>query len=144
MWEIDIGVQSLGLLWSVLLGIISAVFYDVLRAINKVFRPNAVLVFVFDVFYWIILTLLFFIYFMVFTNGQVRMFTILGAASGFIFSFLGLSKITFFIFVKILNVFKFFFNKIKGFFKGVGAVFMKIVIFFKKTSKNMPFRAKKS
>lgn len=144
MWEIDISVQTLGLLWSFLLGMAAAILYDILRAINKVFRPNAVVVFLFDILYWVILTLSFFVFFMVFTNGQVRMFAIWGAVAGFVFSFLLLSKITLFIFSKILSVFKFLFNKFKRFLIGFAAVFMKMMRFLKKSLKNVLFGAKKS
>lgn len=144
MWEIDISVQTLGLLWSFLLGMAAAILYDVLRAVNKVFRPNAVVVFLFDILYWFILTLSFFTFFMIFTNGQVRMFAIWGAVAGFTFFFLLLSKITLFVFSKIFSVFKFIFNKFKRFLIGFAAVFMKMMRFLKKSLKNVLFGAKKS
>lgn len=144
MWEIDISVQTLGLLWSFLLGMAAAILYDVLRAVNKVFRPNAVVVFLFDILYWFILTLSFFTFFMIFTNGQVRMFAIWGAVAGFTFFFLLLSKITLFVFSKIFSVFKFIFNKFKRFLIGFAAVFMKMMRFLKKFLKNVLFGAKKS
>lgn len=144
MWEIDISVQTLGLLCSFLLGMAAAILYDVLRAVNKVYRPNVVAVFLFDVLYWVILTLSFFVFFIVFTNGQVRMFAIWGAVAGFVFSFLLLSKITLFVFSKIFSVFKFVFNKFKRFLIGFAAVFMKMMRFLKKSLKNVLFGAKKS
>lgn len=144
MWEIDIGVQSTGLLWAVLLGVASAVLYNALRAVNKVFCPNGVVVFFMDVFYWLILTLAFFIYFMVFTNGQVRLFAFFGALAGFIFSFLCFSKIFLVLFSRILLVFKFVLNKIKRFFICVWSIFKKLAKNFKKTLKKDFFKTKNS
>ena len=115
MWEIDIGVQTAALVYSVLLGVVSAVLYDVIRAVNKIFKPNIYLIFFLDIFYWSVLTLVFFIFFMVFSNGQVRMFAIFGALAGFLLFFLLFSKITMFLFCKILLVLRLVLNKIKAF-----------------------------
>lgn len=144
MWEIDIGLQSTGLLWAVLLGVLSAVLYNVLRAVNKVFCPNSVIVFLMDIFYWVILTLVFFIYFMVFTNGQVRLFAFFGALAGFIFSFLCFSKIVLFLFCNVLLIFKFILNKIKRFLMCFWLLFKKTVRKFEKSLKKGLFKTKNS
>ena len=144
MWEIDIGVQTAALFYSVLLGIGSAVLYDVIRAVNKVFKPNIYLIFFLDIFYWSVLALVFFVFFMVFSNGQVRMFAIFGALAGFLFSFLLFSKISMFIFCKIFLLLRFIFSKIKAFFAGFYKVFKKIVRFFKKSLKKAFLKTKKA
>jgi len=144
MWEIDIGVESVALLYSVLLGVASAVLYDVIRSVNKIFKPGAFLIFFLDIFYWSLLTLVFFVFFMVFTNGQVRMFALLGALAGFLFSFLFLSKIFMFLFCKILLLLRFIFNKIKDFFAHLGKAIKKIAKKIKKTLKKAIFRTKKA
>ena len=144
MWEIDICLQSSGLLWAVLLGVSSAVLYNVLRAVNKVFRPNSVFVFLMDIFYWFILTVCFFIYFMVFTNGQVRLFAFFGALAGFVFSFLCFSKIVLALFCDVLLVFKFILNKTKRFLMCFWLLFKKIARKFKKSLKKGFFKTKNS
>lgn len=144
MWEINISNQALSLLWSVILGFAAALFYDFLRAINKTFRPRNVLVFIFDILFWLVMTVAFFVFFMVFTNGQVRMFAFFGALAGFLFSFLAFSKIWLFVFIKIFCVIRFVLLKIKGIFSGLGCILVKIFKILKKSLKKAVLNLKKS
>lgn len=144
MWEIDIGVQTAALVYSVLLGVVSAVLYDVIRAVNKIFKPNIYLIFFLDIFYWSVLTLVFFIFFMVFSNGQVRMFAIFGALAGFLLFFLLFSKITMFLFCKILLVLRFILSKIKAFLVFFCKAVKKIAKIFKKSLKKAFLKSKKA
>lgn len=144
MWEIDIGVQTAALFYSVLLGVVSAVLYDVIRAVNKIFKPNIYLIFFLDIFYWSVLTLVFFIFFMVFSNGQVRMFAIFGALAGFLLFFLLFSKITMLLFCKILLVLRLILSKIKAFFVFFCKAVKKIAKIFKKSLKKAFLKSKKA
>ena len=116
MWEIDIEYQMLGLICSLPLGIITAFLYDVLRAFNKCFQPKAVTVFVIDFLYWLVLTVVYFMFFMVFSNGQIRLYVFFGAVAGFIFSRLTLSKIFVFIFLLGFRFLKLLSSKLRRFF----------------------------
>jgi hypothetical protein len=144
MWEIDIGIEATALLWSIILGVGSAVLYDAVRAVNKVFKPNTFLVFVLDVLYWLILTFVFFCFFMVFTNGQVRMFAIFGAVSGFLLGFLCFFKIPLVLFSKFFTALRFVFYKIKAFFACFGRGIEKIAKKIKKTLKKALLKIKKA
>lgn len=144
MWEIDIGLEGTALLCSVLLGVGSAVLYDVIRSANKILRPKAIVIFFLDLLYWFLLTFVFFCFFMVFTNGQVRMFAFFGAIAGFLFSFLVFSKISMFLFCKIFLILRFIFNKTGAFFASFFKLIVKIAKKMKKIFKKAFLRVKKS
>ena len=144
MWEIDIALEGTALLYSVILGVGSAVLYDVFRSVNKIFRPKTFVVFLLDLLYWFLLTFVFFTFFMVFTNGQVRMFAFFGAMSGFLFSFLFFSKISMFLFCEFFLLLRFVFTKTAAFFVSFGKLIHKNIKKFKKTLKKAFLKAKKA
>lgn len=135
MWEIDIGYQMLGLIWSLPLGIATAFLYDILRAFNKSFKPKVVTVLILDILYWLTLTVIYFMFFMVFSNGQIRLYVFFGTIAGFIFSRLTFSKIFLFIFTQIFKLLKLLCRKLRGFlgnFKGFFTKIFKNIIKIKK------------
>lgn len=144
MWEIDVSFQALGLVMSVVLGVVSAVIYDFLRAFNSIAHPKAAVMFFLDILYWGKLTILFFCFFMVFSNGQPRLYVFMGALGGFILSRLTVSKIFFYLFLKILSALGFFAVKIKGFLSLVGTAVAKILKKLKKSIKKAFLKTKKA
>ncbi|MBE6732500.1 MAG: hypothetical protein E7561_00680 [Ruminococcaceae bacterium] len=144
MWEIDVGFQMLGLVCSLPLGITAAFLYDFLRALNKSFKPKAPLVFLFDVLYWLILAIIYFTFFMVFTNGQIRMYVFLGSVSGFIFSRLTLSRVFLFLLLGLFKIFKVLGNKLRAFFRRFTRFALKRIKISKKTLKKPFIKRKKA
>ena len=144
MWEIDISREVWGLLFSLLLGIAASLFYDLFRAIHKTFKCATYIVFLTDILYWIILTLCFFIYFMVFTNGQVRLYSFMGSLAGFIFSRLTLSKIWVIIIEKILLLLRFLICKLGAVLSLFSGIFIKFCIISKKSLKKAFLKRKKA
>ena len=143
MWEIDIGFQMLGLVCSLPLGMAAAFLYDILRAVNKAFKPKTAVIFLFDLLYWLVLSLIYFAFFMVFTNGQIRLYVFLGSVAGFIFSRLTVSKIFLFLLLKIFKVFIFLGDKLRALFKVICGFALKRIKNCKKTLKK-PFVKRKN
>lgn len=83
MWEISNKLQIFGFLYSIALGMIFSAFYDVLRAFRAVKRSKAVLVFTQDIFYFIIISFISFIFFLAITNGEIRAYILFGMILGF-------------------------------------------------------------
>ncbi len=144
MWEIDVGFQMLGLIYSLPLGIAAAFLYDFLRAFNKSFKPKTPIIFLFDVLYWLVLSIIYFSFFMVFTNGQIRLYVFLGSISGFIFSRLTLSRIFLFLLLGIFKIFKFLCNKLRVFLKRFARFVLKRIKISKKTLKKPFIKRKKA
>ena len=85
MWEIDIKLQLINLLYSAVLGGFYCLLYDIFRAIRMTVKCSDIAVFIQDILYWSILAPITFCYLMIATNGQIRGYIILGIIIGFIF-----------------------------------------------------------
>ncbi len=129
MWEINSLEQILAFLYSLCLGVIFCIFYDVFRAIRATIKLNDFSVFIQDIIYFVIIGFVSFIFLLSTTNGEIRGYIIFGIAVGFLFCYYTFSKI----FVKLLKIaFKGFvtvFGKINAFSNGI---FLKIEHFFEK------------
>lgn len=106
MWEIDLNGQTQTFAYSLCLGALACLFYDVIRAIRRVWRNSAVAVFFEDLLFWIISAFATFIFLMARTSGEIRGYVLACEFSGFILCRLTLSKPLFFLtvhFFKILS-----------------------------------------
>ncbi len=136
MWEISNKLQIFGFLYSIALGMLFSIFYDFLRAVRIVKSPKALTVFLQDIFYFIIISFLAFIFFLAITNGEIRAYILLGIILGFtLFSFV-ISPY----FLKALTaVFKIFFKAFKYINRSFYWLFERIDLgltkFFKKVLK---------
>lgn len=104
MWEINNDFQIIAFLVSIVTGGCYCVLYDILRALRKIKKVSDFSVFIQDVLYFSVIALLTFFLMMIFANGEIRGYIILGIISGFIACFLTLSK---FIFKFLIFVFGF-------------------------------------
>ena len=106
MWEINNSFQAVSFLYSVAAGVIFCLLYDILRTLRKLLSPPAVNVFFQDIFYFVIISFLTFLFLMAVSNGEIRAYVIIGMAFGFAACFFTLSrfwvKALYFIF-KLLN-----------------------------------------
>lgn len=132
MWEISNLSQLSGFLYSVIIGVIFGFIYDVLRALRIVKSFKNISVFFQDVFYFIIIANMTFIFFLAVTKGEIRLYILIGVLVGFLAYFFTLSK--FFtilfklLFSKIFNLFSLIFNLFYRFFNLCD---LKISTFFK-------------
>lgn len=70
------------LLYSLLLGVVVTIFYDILRIFRRVIKHRDALVSIEDFFYWIVVAISVFYVMHTENNGTLRWFAILGAAIG--------------------------------------------------------------
>ena len=136
MWEINVWDQTQTFLFSLLLGAIFCLFYDVFRAMRKTGINSFVSVFITDMLFWIISAFATYLFLLSRTNGQLRGYVLLSLTGGFVICRISISNI----FVKALTflftlAFKGFDKINKGANKILGAInafFDKIYIFFAK------------
>ena len=93
MWEIGINNQATTFLLSVALGIGFSFLYYIFKIIRSVKKQKFITVFILDIIYFIILTVIFFCFFILRTNGEIRLFCFVGAGIGFLFFNLTLSRV---------------------------------------------------
>ncbi len=114
MWEISNLSQLSGLLYSVIMGVIFGFLYDVLRALRIVKTFKNITVFFQDVFYFVIIANITFIFFLAVTKGEIRLYILIGILVGFLSYFFTLSrlftKLLKLLFSKTFNLFSLLFN----------------------------------
>jgi len=93
MWAVSNSLQLLNLFRSIIFGIIFCLCYDVLRALRKVYSYRTFTVFLQDIIVSSVLACATFIFLLATTNGQLRMFVVVGMALGFLISRLTVSRI---------------------------------------------------
>ncbi len=109
MWEISNYDQVNTFLLSVILGGLCCVIYDILRALRKVCLNSFWAITIGDILLWIFYAFVTFIFLIARTNGEIRVYVLLGELTGFILFRISISKFLFsalkFIFVKtaVLN-----------------------------------------
>lgn len=102
MWEISINDQMLTLLYSLCLGVILCIFYDVFRAFHKAGFNSPIQVFIGDILYCVAAAFVTFLFLLSRTNGEIRGYVLASALIGFIITRLTLSRVTLFLFTKTL------------------------------------------
>ena len=85
--EISLTQQCMFFLWSVLLGVVTGILYDVFRIIRIAFRHNAVMVFFEDILFCMITSCMLILMIFCANYGIVRWFSVMGCAAGFFIYF---------------------------------------------------------
>lgn len=134
MWEISLNSQLTNFLYSVILGLFAAVFYDIIKGF-RIARGNSFLnTFLLDLLYFLLFTPVLFCFLIATTNGQLRGYILIGVIVGFLLFRYTISKFLFKWYLKILK--KFFklavlFNaKINLFFDCIFEIGLKIFKMF--------------
>lgn len=133
MWELSNKLQIIGFLYSIILGMIFAAFYDIFRALRIVKKPTALSVLFQDILYFFTISILTFIFLLAITNGEIRGYILFGEIVGFLIFLALISRFFIKILIFILNL---FLRLYKCFFKGFYFVFEKIDGIFMKFLKN--------
>jgi len=84
MWEIDIALQFYYWLLSAVLGGLYCIFYDFFRAIRLAVKFSDIAVFLQDIIYFFVISFVTFCFLLATTNGQVRIYVLIGIALGFV------------------------------------------------------------
>ena len=104
MWEINIGWQTQGFLYSLILGCVLCLVYDVIRTIHLSGKSDVVTVFFEDIVFWLICTFLVFCFLMGVTKGQVRGYVLFGALLGFLIFRMTVSAVLMVVLKKIFRI----------------------------------------
>lgn len=83
MWEIHSSDQAVTFLWSIVLGALLCLFYDIFRAKRVTVKSGALVVALQDIFFWFVSAVITFIFLLSRTNGQLRFFVFVGMIIGF-------------------------------------------------------------
>lgn len=92
MWEINNSLQINSFLYSLILGAIFCAFYDVFRAIRLVTSPKAIIVFIQDIFFFLVVSFITFLVLLALTNGEIRGYILFGIVIGFFAWYFTFSK----------------------------------------------------
>lgn len=123
MWEISNDSQVLNFILAVALGFVFCLAYDILRAYRATSDTSAISVFFGDLIFFSISAFLTFFFLLITTNGELRLYIILGILCGFFIVRLTVS-------LYIFRFFKWIFARVKAsILKLLNAVFS----FLKKT-----------
>ncbi len=140
MWEISNSAQAVTFLYSLILGLIFCVFYDILRAIRYAFKFNDLTILFQDIFYFVIISFITFIFLLSLTNGEIRAYVLIGILLGFIICLLTFSRFFTAVLKMVLLRIKLIFDKVGMF---LYANFSKLGIFIEKIYKNIENSFKK-
>lgn len=110
MWEIGINNQATTFLLSVALGVGFSFLYYIFKIIRSIKKQKFITVFILDILYFLILTVIFFCFFILRTNGEIRLFCFSGAIIGFLLFSLTFSKVMMLLVKPIRKICKFLKN----------------------------------
>ncbi len=143
MWEINLSGQLLSFCYAVALGMILSLVYDIFKALRLAYNHKTLTVFFEDIFYFLFSAFATFIFFLIFTGGEIRLFILVGLFIGFFVWKMTLSYFTVFVLRRFLNLLKSFFAFINRKIIEFLNVFGKFFPIFKKILKNIQNRLKK-
>lgn len=146
MWEIHNTDQLLTFLYSIIFGVMLCLFYDIFRALRKTVIYSAIAIALQDIFFWIVVALSSFLFLLSRTNGEIRLYVIIGQAIGFMLSRISVSvvflRLLCFIFKKIngairliLRLYNAFLSRLQGLFRRYGKYCKEIIEKRKKSCK---------
>lgn len=124
MSAVNISQQTLSFMYSLILGATLSVCYDMIRILHKKAVRSIVAIQVIDVLFLVVTAFITFSFLMIFSNGQIRLYLLLGELMGFVLWSVTLScflqKIILLLlgvvnktYVFILKPFRFFYKQIK-------------------------------
>ena len=136
MWEISISDQIFTSLYSICLGVILCVCYDILRSFRRATNSGTVAIFLGDILYFTVSAFVVFIFLLARTNGEIRGYVLLCTLLGFVIFRVTISRfvvmiITFFmsLIVRGLRIASYYILK---FLFSVGEYFIKFLKFSQK------------
>lgn len=131
MWEIDNSFQLISFAVSFVFGILYCLIYDFLRALRKTLSISDFTIFIQDILYFILISIITFMLLIALSNGEIRGYVIIGLLAGFTLCFLTFSKINLKILTFIFKNFLLVSNKIVSLFN---LLIDKIIVIFKQTA----------
>ncbi len=103
MLIVDVEGQVVSFLLSILLGAVFCIMYDLLRSLHKLYIKGFAEVFVLDLLFWFVCAIITYLFLVIYCNGIVRGFVVIGALMGFLAVRIILSKYILLIFTFVLK-----------------------------------------
>ncbi len=129
MWEISLSLQIEAFIWSVFLGAVFCLAFDLLNKFGEEFISSKALVFVLDILFFVTIGFVDFCFFLAFCNGEIRGYVFVGEIIGFYFCRKTLARI----YIPVLLI---AFGGVKRLCRGVcSRLFAPIHSFFEKIGK---------
>lgn len=129
MLDIDSSKELYIFLFSINQGIFLGLLYDAYRAVRNIFKPKKVLGVLEDLFLWVIITIIVFIFLLRHLNGVFRGFVFIGFIIG---AFFYLKILSYFIFPIVFKIFKLIFYFISEIIEIISYPFKAIINILKK------------
>ena len=143
MWELSSSSHVLNFLYSIALGFIFDLLYDIFKSVRLTVKCSDISVFIQDVLYFAVISVLSFCFFLCFTYGEIRFYILIGFILGFAVSYLTLSKIVIpflsfiiRIIIKISGYLDWIFNALYKFFTRISKKVKKFLKNALKSAKN--------
>ena len=133
MWEINNTSQAASFFYSIILGVIFALFYDFFRSYRIVKPQTSLSVFLEDILFFLLLSITTFLFLLSLTNGEIRGYVLIGILLGFMLFIFTLSK---YYIIAMTAILKLIISVITLFSKGFYLLFDEIDCFFMKIFKN--------
>lgn len=138
MWEIDNLLQIINFARSLCLGAVFCLIYDILRALRTLFDFSAVSIFFQDIIFSLLSAFITFVFLLSVTNGELRGFVFISIAFGFLISRFTISRAWVWLLKMIIGFIKSGFYAVsKAFYAGFDTVERNIIIFSKKSVKDL-------
>ncbi|MDF2566818.1 MAG: yabQ [Oscillospiraceae bacterium] len=122
--EVSISEQSLIFLYSCVLGIGLGIVYDIFRIIRLAIKTGPIIIFIQDTIYFMVAAFSTFTFLLFFTDGQIRVYVLIGEFLGWILYYFTMGKL-------VINASKFIIKIIKIIFKWIYKIFIRpfVIIF---------------
>ena len=113
MWEINVGDQIVTFMLSLALGAVMCFCYDIIRAARKSGFNSFLAVFLTDIIYCLVFSIVTFIFLIARTNGEIRVYVLFAMLVGFVLFRVIISKL-------IIKIFTFLFKLLSALKKLLG------------------------
>lgn len=133
MWEISNLSQITGFIFSCVLGVVFCLLYDLFRAFRLVKAHKTIFVFLEDILYFSLASVITFLFLLSITNGEIRGYILFGIALGFFAANFAVSRFFLAVTTKLFCLFK---RAFKGFSSSFYWLFEKIDCYSQKIFKN--------
>ncbi len=129
MWEISNSDQLFAFFTALIFGVCYGIFFCLFKALRKAFRHSAIMVFIEDILFFVIIAVVTFLLLLALTNGEIRFFMLLGI-------FLGFSLFYFSVCSYFSGILAAVFKGIKWCFSWAWRFLVSVLKFFREKSRN--------
>lgn len=143
MWEISSLNQYICFWYSVIMGVGIAIIYDLFKFDRLLFNRSNIFIFISDIVFWIMAAFSLFSFCIVFSNGQIRGYVLLGSFLGFLIYRVTLSQLFFLLLKPLKKYIKLLSNHYRKILERVASYISNLVFSAVKSAKKVTFIKKR-